>query len=106
MATDNLLAELLDRGVTRRDFLKFCGGMAAVLGLSSSYVPTIAHALETKKKPILVWIECQSCTGDTEALLRATKPTVSELILDSPSTTVKPSWQRPASRRRSHSPMC
>ena len=42
----------------------------------------IAHALETKKKPILVWIECQSCTGDTEALLRATKPTVAELVLD------------------------
>ncbi len=34
------------------------------------------------KKPVLVWIECQSCTGDTEALLRATKPTVAELVLD------------------------
>jgi hydrogenase small subunit len=58
MATDNLLAELLYRGVSRRDFLKFCSASAAVLGLSSSYVPQIAHALETKKKPILVWIEC------------------------------------------------
>jgi hydrogenase small subunit len=82
MTTDNLLAELTDRGVSRRDFLKFCSAMAAVLGLSSSFVPQIAHALETKKKPILVWLECQSCTGDTEALLRASKPTVSELVLD------------------------
>ncbi len=50
MAVDNLLAELLDRGVSRRDFLKFCTACAAVLGLSSSYVPRIAHALETKEE--------------------------------------------------------
>jgi hydrogenase small subunit len=82
MAADDPLSLLQERKVSRRDFLKYCSAMAALLGLSPSLAPKIARALETKKKPVLVWIEGQSCTGDTEALLRATKPAVRELILD------------------------
>ena len=83
VATDNLLAELRGRGVSRRDFLKLCSAVAAVLGLTGGIVPKIAHALETKKKPILVWVECQSCgPGDTQALLKAVRPDAAELFFD------------------------
>jgi len=82
MEADTLFDALIEHNISRRDFLKFCSAMAAALGLSASYVPRIAHALETKQKPILVWLEIQSCTGDTEALLRASKPTVAEIVLD------------------------
>jgi hydrogenase small subunit len=82
MAREDLVSELQARGISRRDFLKYCTAMAAVLGLSSSFGPKIARAFETKKKPVLVWISGQGCTGDTEALLRASKPTVGELVLD------------------------
>ena len=34
------------RGVSRRDFLKFCGSVAAMLGLSEAMVPQIAAAVE------------------------------------------------------------
>ncbi|MCK5505233.1 MAG: twin-arginine translocation signal domain-containing protein, partial [Thermodesulfovibrionia bacterium] len=30
------------KGVSRRDFMKFCSGMAAVLALPSSFIPKIA----------------------------------------------------------------
>ncbi len=69
------------KGVSRRDFMKFCTGMAALLGLSSTMIPKIAEAVSSKK-PILVWLEYQDCCGDTEALLRATKPTVGSIVLD------------------------
>lgn len=69
-------------GLSRRDFLKFCAAMAATLGLSQGAVPKIAAALEAKRKPTLVWLEMQSCTGNTEALLRASKPSAANLLLD------------------------
>ena len=39
--------------VTRRDFLKFCGMMAAMMGLGSTGAAQVAKALETKSRIIL-----------------------------------------------------
>jgi len=74
--------DVIGRGVSRRDFVKFCTAMAATLALPSSFVPQIVEALEKKQKPVLVWLEFQDCAGNTEALLRATNPTVAEIVLD------------------------
>jgi hydrogenase small subunit len=73
---------LTKRGVSRRDFMKFCSATAAALGLPFGYSAKIAEALEKAQKPVLVWLEFQDCAGDTEQLLRATKPTAAELVLD------------------------
>jgi hydrogenase small subunit len=74
--------ELVHMRVTRRDFLKFCTLMAGTLALPASMVPRIAKAVEAAKKPILVWLEYQDCAGCSESLLRAARPTVSEIVLD------------------------
>ena len=78
----NLAMALAQKGVSRRDFLKFCSIMAGTLALPSSFVPTIAHALETAKKPTVVWLEYQDCAGCTESLLRANNPTITNIVLD------------------------
>jgi len=70
------------RGISRREFMKFCTAMSAALALPVSFAPRIAAAIESVKRPTLVWLEFQDCAGNTEALLRATHPTVAELILD------------------------
>ena len=74
--------ELEARGVSRRDFMGFCAGMAAMLGLPRSAAADIANALETKPKPTLVWLEFQDCAGCTESFLRASKPSAADVILD------------------------
>lgn len=71
-----------EQGISRRDFLKFCTAMSAVLALPVTLVPRIAEALEDDKRPSVIWLEFQSCTGDTEALLRAANPTVADIVLD------------------------
>jgi hydrogenase small subunit len=76
------LRELESRGVTRRDFVTFCGMMAAALSLPASAATKIADALAKKQKPTLVWLEFQDCCGNTESFLRASKPTVAEIVLD------------------------
>jgi len=74
--------ELKLNGISRRDFLKFCTTMAGILALESTMAPTIAHALETKKRPPVIWLEFQDCAGCSESFLRATRPPVEKLILD------------------------
>lgn len=43
------------KNIDRRRFLKFCGEMAAVLGLSQTFIPKIATAIEkVSKRPSVV----------------------------------------------------
>jgi hydrogenase small subunit len=74
--------QLAQRGVSRRDFMKFCSAVSAALALPATFAPKIAQALDKTTRPTLVWLEFQSCTGDTEALLRAASPTVADIVLD------------------------
>src|SRR3974377_1673078 len=83
MSTHRLSDELEHRGISRRQFLGFCASMAAVLGLPDRAVPPIAAAIDSDQRPILVWLEFQDCAGNTESFLRASHPTVADLILDS-----------------------
>lgn len=77
-----LVGELKRRGVSRREFLSFCAVVTSALALPEAAGAQIAKAIETKKKPILVWLEFQDCAGNTESFLRAGRPTVAEIILD------------------------
>ncbi len=77
-----LRQELEQRGVSRREFMGFCASMAAVLGLPDAATRAIAAAIEHETKPILVWLEFQDCCGNSESFLRASHPTVADVILD------------------------
>jgi len=69
------------RGVSRRDFIKFCTATTATLALPMTLVPKVAQALEDSRLPV-IWVEYQSCSGDSEAFLRANQPTAGDIILD------------------------
>ena len=46
-------------GIDRRTFLKFCATLAGVLALPPAFARNIAEALQTVRKPSLVWLEFQ-----------------------------------------------
>lgn len=77
---DDLFSALTD--VSRRDFMKLCTAMAATMGLSSKAGAEMTQALTNPQRPPVIWIGAQECTGCTESLLRATHPTVENLVLD------------------------
>ena len=79
---DTLGRQLEDRGVSRREFLEFCGKMALVLGLGEAAGARVAHALQNVKRPSVIWIQLQECTGCVESLLRTAEPTIGNLVLD------------------------
>ncbi len=73
---------LVEKKVKRRDFLTLSTKVAAVLGLSPAFIPQFSEAMEKKKKPAVIWLHFQECTGCTESLLRAEGPDLASVILD------------------------
>jgi len=80
---NKMLGEVLySRGITRRSFLKFCATTASMMALSPAMIPKIANALEKAKRPSVIWLSFQECTGCTESLTRAHTATIESLIFD------------------------
>ncbi|MGE5504047.1 MAG: hydrogenase small subunit [Actinomycetota bacterium] len=81
MSIDPVLPTMLSRaGVDRREFLKYCGGLASALALAPAMAPRIAEALERARRPSVIWLSFQECTGCTESLTRADAPSLEQLI--------------------------
>lgn len=76
-------ADHLDRnGVSRRGFLKFCTSMATALALPAGSADVMAKALAAAKRPTVIWLSFQECTGCTESITRSHTPTIENLIFD------------------------
>lgn len=75
-------ADLMRNGASRRDFLKFCSMTAAWLGLAPAMAPVMAHALETRPRLPVIWIEGLSCSCCTESFIRTSHPLASDIILN------------------------
>ena len=82
MGHENTEERLEKRGVSRRDFLKFCGIVAAGMGMGPGFAEEVARALTMPRRPSLVYLHAAECTGCSEALLRCGQPFIDELILD------------------------
>lgn len=79
---DGAVERLENRGVTRRDFMKFCGTVAAVMGMGPAFAPKVAEALTADNRPDVVWLHNAECTGCSESILRTVEPYIDALILD------------------------
>jgi hydrogenase small subunit len=82
-------AYLARRGVSRREFLRFCaksalifGAGAAVAGPPRALAREMARKLAAARRPTVVWLQLQECTGCLESLLRSGSTPVEELILE------------------------
>lgn len=72
----------VNKGISRREFLKFCTAMAAMLGLEANIAPQIANALETKSRIPVIYLNLQECTCCSESFLRSGHPLAADLILN------------------------
>jgi hydrogenase small subunit len=82
------IAEHMKRsGVSRRNFITFCGkvmaiapfGLAITNGLS---LDAVAAEIGKTKRPSVIWLHFQECTGCTETLLRTSSPDIADLIFN------------------------
>ena len=84
METEKAFYERLERkGVSRRDFMKYCTFLTAAMGLSSSFVPKVAEVFAAPaQRPPVIWLHFGECTGCSEAVLRSQYPYIDDLILE------------------------
>ena len=79
--SDTYYQWLRQKGVSRRDFLKFCTMITAMLGLDITALPNVVEALETKPRLPVIYLNLQECTCCGESFLRSGHPLVADLIL-------------------------
>lgn len=82
MNKETLYEMLQQRGVSRRGFLKYCTTLTSLMALPPAMISTVAHALESARRPSVIWLSFQECTGCTESLTRSHSPTIEALIFD------------------------
>ncbi|HEY5514148.1 MAG TPA: hydrogenase small subunit [Geomonas sp.] len=89
LGSETFAAYLQRRGVSRRQFLAFCGKMALLIGAgaAATAVPEamareIAKKLGSSKRPNVVWLQLQECTGCLESVLRSGSTPIDELLLE------------------------
>ncbi len=71
-----------NRGYSRRDFLQFCGWMAAAAGIPVEALGQVVEALDTKPRLPVVWFHFQECTCCSESFIRSSHPIIADVILD------------------------
>jgi [NiFe] hydrogenase small subunit len=74
---------LEERGISRREFMKFAGTITTVMGLSPYTLPQVAEVMASPMaRPSVVWLHFAECTGCTESFLRSTYPWIREILLE------------------------
>jgi len=73
---------LREQGVSRRSFMKYFASTASMMALPPAMIPVIAKAMEQARRPSVIWLSFQECTGCTESLTRASTSTLENLIFD------------------------
>ena len=73
---------IIEKGYSRRDFIKFATYMTAFMGLESSMIGQVVKAMETKKRIPVIWEHFQECTGCSESFISSDHPLVADLIFD------------------------
>ncbi len=67
---------------SRRHFLKFCTITASLLALATGTAKLLAEGLARARRPPVVWLSFQECTGCTESLTRSSAPGIERLLFD------------------------
>jgi hydrogenase small subunit len=77
-----LIDTLARQGVTRRTFLKYCATLASMMALPPAAGRAMAEAMAATRRPSVIWLPFQECTGCTESITRSHSPTLEGMIFD------------------------
>jgi len=77
-----LIDTLVRQGVSRRTFMKYCATLASMMALPPSAGLAMAEAMASARRPSVIWLPFQECTGCTESITRSHSPTLEGMIFD------------------------
>ncbi len=77
------IGEMLERnGVSRRAFIKYCTAVVSALALPPLGGRAMAQQLRATRRPCVIYLSFQECTGCLESLTRSFSPTIEDLIFN------------------------
>lgn len=78
------IGQVLDEaGVGRRQFMKFCAGITALMAMPPLATKAFAQNLRAARRPSLIYMPFQECTGCLESLTRSFAPSLENLMFNS-----------------------
>ena len=77
-----LIDTLARQGITRRSFMKYCATLASMMALPPSAGLAMAEAIAASRRPSVIWLPFQECTGCTESITRSHSPSIEGMIFD------------------------
>ncbi len=83
MSKDDSIGESLRKqGISRRAFMKFCAATASLLALPPGMAAVMAETLSRARRPSVIYLSYQECTGCGESLTRSFSPTLENLMFN------------------------
>lgn len=77
------IGQVMDEaGVGRRQFMKYCAGMTALMAMPPMATTAFAKQLRAARRPSVIYMPFQECTGCLESLTRSFAPSLESLIFD------------------------
>ena len=77
------IGQLLDEaGVGRRQFMKYCASMTALMAMPPMATTAFARQLRAARRPSVIYMPFQECTGCLESLTRSFAPTLENLMFN------------------------
>jgi len=77
------IGQILDQnGVGRRRFLKYCAGITALMAMPPGATRAFAQQLRAARRPTVIYMPFQECTGCLESLTRSFAPSLESLIFE------------------------
>ncbi len=67
--------------LSRREFIKLVLATAAG-GLAEALIPNLAEAFHGKKRPVAIWLELMSCTGDFLSFANTMHPSMRQVMFE------------------------
>lgn len=77
-----LQESLAEKGIDRRDFIKWSVAMTAALSLPPRFAPLTAQAAEMLNRIPVVWLHMAECTGCSESFIRTDAPALDTLLFN------------------------
>lgn len=77
---DSFYEVMRHKGISRRNFMKFCSLTATSPGLAPSFVSQFARALKSRLRTLVLWLHGLACACCTESFIRSAHSLVKDVI--------------------------
>ena len=82
LTSDNLDSAMESLDIGKHEINSWISMVTASMQLHPSFETTVEKGVKTLNKVPIIWLELADCSGNSEALLKSTNPSIEDLIFD------------------------